>query len=101
MLKSLTRSFHGAAKMGRVAILFEALDKADAASPKCRDCSRCADRTESRGMCYALNKHVAYTDPADKCSFFRQTRLLGGSTADAKYGHLESNGRVAVTRVGK
>ena len=79
--------------MGRVAILFEALDKV--ASPKCRDCCRCADRTESRGMCYALNKHVGYTDPADKCSFFRQTRLLEGSTGDAKYG------RVAVKRVGK
>jgi len=75
--------------MGRVAILFEALDRADAANPKCRDCSRCADRSESQGMCWALNKLVNYDDSASKCSYFRASRVRAPSEMKPRYGRLK------------
>ena len=75
--------------MGKLAILFEALDKMDAARPKCRDCSRCAERTGSQGMCWALSKLVGYDDPASKCSYFRASQLRAPSETKPKYGHLK------------
>lgn len=86
--------------MGRLANLFDALDRADGANPKCRDCRRCIDRTESHGMCFALNKHVAYIDPVNGCYQFSATRLrneVERSEAGIKYGHLKA--RTAVARV--
>jgi len=75
--------------MGRLAILFEALDKMDEKTRKCRDCARCTERTSEAGMCWAFSKLVGYDDPASKCSYFRASRLRVSPEVKPKYGYLK------------
>jgi len=76
--------------MGRLAILFEELDKMDEAKRKCRDCSFCTERSESHGRCIMYGTLVSFGQPVNGCIRFRASKARGsGSEPKAKYGHLK------------